>query len=151
MRNDRWMALALEKAREAAARDEVPVGAVVIRGDQIIAGAGNRCKALGDPTQHAELLAMRQALHILKKQTLKGCVLYVTLEPCPMCAGAISLLRPDAVVFGAADPRAGCCGSVYRLTEDAALGLGTVPAWGGVLAKECGELLQHFFAKRRIP
>ncbi len=151
MGHDKWMGLALEYAREAAARDEVPVGAVVVRENQAIAGAGNACKAGSDPTMHAELLAMRQALGVLKAQTLGGCALYVTLEPCPLCAGAILLLRPLLVVFGAADPRAGCCGSVYRLTEDAALGLGTVPAYGGVLAGECAGLLQNFFAKRRIP
>ncbi len=143
------MRAALDEAQAAAIRGEVPVGAAVFQGAEIVARAGNECEAKNDPTAHAELLAMRRAMEILGTHTLSGCTLYVTLEPCPMCAGAIAFLRPDAVIFGAADPRAGCCGSVYRLTEDTALGLGTVPAHGGVLGGECAALLDDFFNKRR--
>lgn len=149
MTHERWMRAALEQAEAARRAGEVPVGAVVVLGGGIIAAAGNRREADGDPTAHAEVLAIRAAARACGQRRLHGCTLYVTLEPCPMCAGAIALARPDAVVFGASDPRAGCCGSVYRLTEDAALGLGSTPAHGGVLAAECTALLDAFFAQRR--
>ncbi len=149
MAHERWMREALREAEAAASRGETPVGAVVAKNDEIVARAGNRCKADGDPTAHAEMLAMREAARGTGGRRLSGCTRYVTLEPCPRCAGAIALMRPDAVIFGAYDDRFGCCGSVYRLTEDARLGLGVVPAYGGVLEKECAEVLASFFAKRR--
>lgn len=147
--HERWMRLALEEARNAAGWGDVPVGAVIVRGDDVIARAGNRREADADPTAHAEMLALREASRAQEARRLRGCILYVTLEPCPMCAGAIALARPDAVVFGAHDARSGCCGSVYRLTEDTRLGLGSVPAHGGVLAQECAALLERFFQQRR--
>lgn len=144
-----WMRLALEQAALAAAWGDVPVGAVLVRGGGVIARAGNRREADGDPTAHAELLALREGARQLGARRLSGCTLYVTLEPCPMCAGAIALARPDAVYFGAHDARFGCCGSVYRLTEDARLGLGSVPAHGGILAGPCADILDAFFSERR--
>ena len=145
----RWMEAALALARDAASAGEVPVGAVVVRGETVVARARNQCEARKNPMAHAELLALQEAVRVLGVARLTGCTLYVTLEPCPMCAGAVALARPDAVIFGALDPRAGCCGSVYRLTEDERLGLKPVPAHGGVLAEECGALLKAFFAAKR--
>ena len=143
MEHERWMRVALEEARRAGARGETPVGAALVCGGELVMRAGNRCEEMGDATAHAEMLVLRG------RRRLTGHTLYVTLEPCPMCAGAIALARPDRVVFGAHDARAGCCGSVYRLTEDARLGLGGVPAFGGVLAGECAALLRGFYARRR--
>ena len=143
------MRLALAEAAAAGDRGEIPVGAAVVFEGEAIAVAGNRRESANDPTAHAEMLALRAAAAKLGRRRLTGCVLYVTLEPCPMCAGAIALARPDAVVFGSWDSRAGCCGSVYRLTEDPALGLGIVPSHGGVLADECAALLNQFFSSRR--
>lgn len=149
MVHEHWMRLALAEARKAASLSEVPVGAVLIQGDQLIASAGNRRETWKNPTAHAEIIVLSQAAKALSTRRLVGCTLYVTLEPCPMCAGAIALSRLDAVYFGADDPKAGCCGSVYRLTEDPALHLGTVPAYGGVLATESAALLTDFFDQRR--
>lgn len=149
MIHEDWMRLALEEAQLAATLGDIPVGAVIVRGGQILARAGNRREADGDPTAHAEMLVLREAARQVGSRRLAGCTLYVTLEPCPMCAGAIAMARPDAVIFGAHDARMGCCGSVYRLTEDRAFGLGMVPAHGGVLATECAALLEAFFKDRR--
>ena len=147
-RAQRMMRLALEKAREAAECGEVPVGAVIARGEEVIACAANAREHSLDPTAHAEVLALREAAHRLGTRRLTGCTLYVTLEPCPMCAGAIVMARPDALIFGAADPAAGCTGSVYAITEDPAFGVG-IPAYGGVLETECAQVLRDFFAARR--
>lgn len=149
MIHETWMRIALEEAKIAGARGDIPVGAVIVRNGEAIAQAGNRREADNDPTAHAEMLVLREASAKLGTRRLTGTTLYVTLEPCPMCAGAIVLARPDAVIFGAHDTRTGCCGSIYRLTEDARLGLGTVPAHGGVLAGECAALLENFFRSRR--
>lgn len=143
-----FMRLALEAASEAAALGEIPVGAVVVRGGEVLARAGNRRETLADPTAHAELLALRGAAQALGDWRLTGCTLYVTLEPCPMCAGAIALARLDAVWYGASDPRMGCCGSVYRLTEDPAFA-GRTQANGGLLSAECAALITRFFQDRR--
>ena len=145
----RMMRLALEKAREAAQKGEVPVGAVVARGDDVISCAANEREYSLDPTAHAEVLAIREAARKLGSRRLTGCTLYVTLEPCPMCAGTIVMARPDAVVFGAADPAAGCTGSVYAMTEDPAFGA-CIPSYGGVMEEECAQVLQAFFASRRV-
>jgi len=139
---------ALALAAQALAEGEAPVGAVVARGAAILGRGYNRRETEKDPTAHAELWAIRQAARSLGGWRLTGCTLYVSLEPCPMCAGAIVLARLDAVWYGAADPRAGCCGSVYRLTEDPAFAH-TVPAFGGLLAKESAALLEAFFQKKR--
>lgn len=142
------MRAALEEAEHALALGEVPVGAVIVRDGEIIARAHNERETGGDPTAHAEVLAIRRAAAALGSRRLAGCHLYVTLEPCPMCAGAIAMARLGEVVFGAYDPRAGCCGSLYALTEDAAFGA-VIPSSGGLLEDECRAVLDRFFAEKR--
>jgi tRNA(adenine34) deaminase len=146
--HDRWMRLALEEARMAAAEDEVPVGAIVVSGGRIIASAHNQREQLADPTAHAEMIALTQAAAALGSWRLEGCSLYVTLEPCPMCAGAILQARVPVVVWGAADPKAGAVESLYRLFEDARLNH-RVEHVGHVLADECGHILTEFFRAKR--
>ncbi|HEY9450847.1 MAG TPA: tRNA adenosine(34) deaminase TadA [Gemmatimonadaceae bacterium] len=147
-REEGLMRRALEVARDALSNGEVPVGAVVVRGDEIIASAGNRTARDGDATAHAELLAIREASRALGGWRLEGCTLYVTLEPCAMCAGAIVLSRVARVVFGAWDDKAGMAGSVEDLLRHPRLNH-RPEVVGGVLAAECGGLLSDFFATRR--
>jgi len=144
----RMMGLALDAAREAAARGEVPVGAVLVREDTVIATGYNRPISSHDPTAHAEMCALRAAARLIGNYRLPGCELYVTLEPCAMCAGAIMHARLKKVIFGAHDPKTGACGSVIDLFAQERLNHHTL-AQGGVLAQECGELLTAFFAARR--
>ncbi len=142
------MQLALEEARLAAAEGEIPVGAVIVRDGQVLARAHNRREADHDPTAHAEMLCLREAARVLGDWRLKGCTLCVTLEPCPMCAGAMVMAQLSECIYGAADARQGCCGSVYDLPGDPALSGGT--RWqAGVMAEECGRLMSDFFADRR--
>lgn len=145
---ERWMRLALAEARLAAEASETPVGAVLLRGDEVICRAHNRRESLADPTAHAELLCLREGAKRLGDWRLRDCTLVVTLEPCPMCAGAILMSQLGRCVFGAYDPRQGCCGSVYDLPADPALG-GRTRWTGGVLADECAALLGDFFRERR--
>jgi len=142
------MALALEEARACLAWGDVPIGAVVARGDEVLARAGNQRERLGDPTAHAEILALRDASRSVGSWRLEGCTLYVTLEPCAMCAGAVVLARLDRVVFGAADPKAGFAGSLGDLVRDPRLNH-RAEVTSGVLADECGEVLREFFRERR--
>ena len=146
--DEAMMRRALELAREAGALGEVPVGAVVARAGTIIAEAYNLRETASDPTAHAERLALERAGRATGHWRLDGCVLYVTLEPCAMCAGAIVLARLDRVVFGATDPKAGACRSLYRITNDRRLNH-RVATEGGLLAAESGELLSLFFRARR--
>lgn len=139
---------ALKLAREAQMAGEVPVGAVVVCKEKIIAHARNERETSGDPTAHAEVLALRRAAEALDTRRLEGCTLYVTLEPCPMCAGAIVMAGIDAVFFGAYDPRCGCAGSLYDLPEDASFGR-VIPCSGGLLEAECRLALNAFFDLRR--
>ncbi len=139
---------ALKLAREAQMAGEVPVGAVVVCKEKIIACARNERETSGDPTAHAEMLALRRAAEALGTRRLEGCTLYVTLEPCPMCAGAIVMAGIDAVFFGAYDPRCGCAGSLYDLPEDASFGR-VIPCSGGLLEAECRLALNAFFDLRR--
>lgn len=139
---------ALKLAREAQMAGEVPVGAVVVCKEKIIACARNERETSGDPTAHAEVLALRRAAEALGTRRLEGCTLYVTLEPCPMCAGAIVMAGIDAVFFGAYDPRCGCAGSLYDLPEDASFGR-VIPCSGGLLEAECRLALNVFFDLRR--
>lgn len=139
---------ALSEAGLALALGELPVGAVIADGDGIVARAHNQRERLGDPTAHAEILAIRRAAEAVGGWRLGGLTLYVTLEPCPMCAGAIVYSRLSAVVFGARDPKAGCCGSLYRITEDPSFNH-FAPATGGVLEQDCQALLAAFFQGRR--
>ena len=142
------MQLALEQARRAGEAGEVPVGAVVISGDRVIAAAGNQREATNDPTGHAEILALRQAAAEVGSWRLSEATLYVTLEPCPMCAGAAVASRLGRVVFGSADPKAGACGSLYNLCADPRLNH-EIPVTPGVEEAMCAELLQAWFAARR--
>jgi tRNA(adenine34) deaminase len=142
------MRLALGQAREAMARDEVPVGAVAVFEGRVVGRAYNQRELLRDPTAHAEMLAITQAAETLGRWRLTGVTLYVTLEPCAMCAGALVLARVDRVVFGAHDPKAGAVETLYRLLSDDRLNH-RVPYTCGVLADECGALLSEFFRKRR--
>ena len=146
--HDHWMRLALEEAAAAAAEDEVPVGAIVVSSGRVIASAHNQREQLGDPTAHAEMIALTQAAAALGSWRLEGCTLYVTLEPCPMCAGAIVQARVPRVVWGAPDPKAGAVESLYRLFDDARLNH-RVEHVGRVLAPECGRILSDFFRGKR--
>ena len=140
-----YMRLALIEAVKDL--NEVPVGAVVVRNGEIIAAAHNQRES-GDPFAHAEILAMKTAAEKLGDRRLKDCVMYVTLEPCPMCAGAMVMAQLGKCVFGAYDERQGCCGSVYMLPEDPAF-FHRTQCIGGVLEKDCAALLQSFFEKKR--
>jgi tRNA(adenine34) deaminase len=146
--DERVMRLALAEARACLEHGDVPIGAVVTRGDDVLAAVGNRRELDGDPTAHAEILALRAASAALGSWRLEGCTLTVTLEPCAMCAGAAVLARLDRVVFGAADPKAGFAGSLGNLLDDPRLNH-AVASTGGVLAGECGDLLRSFFRDRR--
>jgi tRNA(adenine34) deaminase len=146
--DERWMREALAGAHGAQARGEVPVGAVVVRDGAIIGRGGNAPVADDDPTAHAEIAALREAGRTLGNYRLPGCVLYVTIEPCAMCAGAILHARIGRVVFGARDPKTGACGSVVDLFAEPRLNHHATVT-GGVLATECGALLSAFFGARR--
>ena len=146
--HDRWMRLALDEARAAAAEDEVPVGAVVVAAGRVIASAHNQREQLADPTAHAEMIALTQAAAALGSWRLEGCTLYVTLEPCPMCAGAIVQARVPVVVWGAADPKAGAVETLYRLFDDARLNH-RVEHTGHVMEEACGGILSDFFRAKR--
>ena len=138
-----------EALSEAAkSGEEVPVGAVVVYQDRIIARAHNERENGGGPFAHAEMLAMQRAAEVLGTRRLHGCKLVVTLEPCPMCAGALVMAQPDECVFGAYDPKQGCCGSVYDLPHDPAFSR-HVPCIGGVLEEECAEMLREKKKKKR--
>ena len=143
-----FMQTALEAARAAGSAGEVPVGAVVVVGGQIVSRAGNAPIALSDPTAHAEVLALRQACDSVGNYRLPGAQLFVTLEPCPMCAGALVHARIARLVYAAADPKVGACGSLLDLVRDPRLNH-RVEVVGGVLADEAAMLIQAFFAARR--
>jgi tRNA(adenine34) deaminase len=143
-----YMQLALRQAEDAAAADEAPIGAVIVRGDRVLAAARNERESLHDPTAHAEMIAITQAAAALENWRLESCTLYVTLEPCPMCAGAIVQARIRRVVYGATDPKAGAVRSLYRLLEDPRLNH-RCEVVEGVLAEPCGQLLSEFFRRKR--
>ena len=142
------MLLALTEARAAAVHGDVPIGAVVVRDGAVIAARHNERELTGDPTAHAEVLALRVAAAIVGHWRLMDCTLYVTLEPCVMCAGAVVNGRVGRLVYGATDPKAGAVESLYRVVTDERLNH-RPPVEGGVLADECGQLLKAFFAERR--
>jgi len=144
----RMMERALVLARRAAEMGETPVGALVVRDGEILAEAHNLRETSGDPTAHAERLALTAAGQALGDWRLEGCDLYATLEPCAMCAGAIVLSRISRLIYGAADPKAGACRSLYRLVEDRRMNH-RVAVTTGVLETECGEILRLFFHNRR--
>jgi tRNA(adenine34) deaminase len=142
------MRRALALARECATHDDVPIGCVLARDGVELAAAGNERELRKDPTAHAEILALRQAAAAVETWRLEGCTLYVTLEPCAMCAGAIVLARVERVVFGALDPKAGFAGSLGNLVQEPRLNH-RAQLTGGVLEDECGEVLRDFFQTRR--
>ncbi len=143
-----YMAMALAEAEAAAAADEAPVGAVIVCDGQVIGAARNEREALRDPTAHAEIIAITQAAAALGSWRLEGCTLYVTLEPCPMCAGAIVNARVPRLVYGCDDPKAGAVRTLYQLCEDPRLNHRVAVA-AGVLADECARLLREFFRAQR--
>ncbi len=147
-RDEYFMRLALREAERAQEHEDVPIGAVVAHGGEVIAAAHNERELRQDPTAHAETIALREAAKALGTWRVLEAVLYVTLEPCAMCAGAIVLARVPRVVFGASDPKAGACGSVLDVLGEPRLNHRPEVA-GGLLARECGALLSEFFASRR--
>lgn len=148
MTHDHYMRLALAEAEAALEADEVPVGAVIVHGERVIAAAHNQREQLSDPTAHAEMIAITQAAQALDDWRLEGCTLYVTLEPCIMCSGAILQARIPIVVYGATDPKAGAVQTLFHLLSDNRLNhrCQVVP---GILAQPCGELLTRFFQSQR--
>jgi tRNA(adenine34) deaminase len=144
----RYMQEALELARKCLEAEDVPVGALVTRQGRVIGRGYNQREKLQDPTAHAEMIALTAAAAYIGHWRLEDCTMYVTLEPCPMCAGALVLARLPRLVYGAADPKGGACGSLFRITEDPRLNhrVETVP---GILAEPCAELLREFFRRRR--
>jgi tRNA(adenine34) deaminase len=145
---EQMMGLAIERAREAERHGDVPIGAVIARGEEVLAAGGNERELRADPTAHAEILAIRAAAEALGGWRLPDTTLYVTLEPCAMCAGAIVLARIPSVVFGAPDPKAGAAGSVLNVLAEPALNH-RPGVTGGVLEAECAVLLRDFFAAKR--
>ena len=143
-----FMRLALDEAHAAAAHDDVPIGAVVVRDGTVIARRHNERECTGDPTAHAEVLVLRDAAGVVGHWRLLDCTLYVTLEPCVMCAGALVNARIGRLVYGATDPKAGAVASLYQVCADERLNH-RPPVTVGVMADECGELLRAFFAERR--
>jgi tRNA(adenine34) deaminase len=146
--DEQYMRLALAEAEAALEHGDVPVGTVAVRDGRVIARAHNQRELLGDPTAHAEMIALTQAAEAVGHWRLNGVTVYVTLEPCAMCAGALVLARVDRLVYGAEDPKTGAVRSLYQLLDDSRLNH-LVPSVGGVLAEECGELLRRFFRRRR--
>lgn len=146
-RDKHYMFLAVEQAKKAEMAGEVPIGAVIVRGDEVIASAHNLCETTGDPTAHAEILAIQAAARKIGRNALNDCELYVTVEPCAMCAGAIVNSNLKKAVFGAHESRTGCMGSVIDISEG--YFINSVPTYGGVLESECAALMQSFFEDKR--
>lgn len=146
--DEHWMREAIQQAQLAEARGEVPIGAIIVREGTIVGAGYNLRETDHDPTAHAEMIAIRQASHSLQAWRLLDCTLYVTLEPCPMCAGAILQSRVERVVYGATDPKAGCVGTLMDLLQDSRFN--HVSPWtSGVLHEECSALLTNFFRRLR--
>jgi tRNA(adenine34) deaminase len=146
--DEQWMEYALREAQQAYKRKEVPIGAVIIHEERIIGRGYNQIETLQDPTAHAEMIAITAAAAQFSNRRLDGCTLYVTLEPCAMCAGAVVLARIPRLVFGAHDPKAGACGTLYNIVQDNRLNH-RVELVRGILEGKCGEILKDFFAKVR--
>ncbi len=143
-----FMRLAIAQAEIAEDNGDVPIGAVIIYESQIIGKAYNQREQLKDPTAHAEIIALTQAAAFLQSWRLDGCTMYVTLEPCPMCAGALVMARVDRLVYGCDDPKAGACKSLYNIVQDERLNH-RLEVTSGILEDQCREQLQEFFARRR--
>jgi len=144
----RWMKVAIREAEKAAEAGEVPVGAIVVRNNQIVGRGHNQVERLTDATAHAEIIAITAACHTIESKWLEGCTLYVTLEPCPMCAGAIWLSRLKCVVYGAFDEKAGAASTLYNIPQDPRLNH-YVDLISGVEEERCAAMLTHFFASKR--
>ncbi len=147
--DERLMRLAIEQAQIAEENGDVPIGAVIVYQEQVIGKAYNQRQQLQDPTAHAEIIALTQAAAFMENWHLNGCTMYVTLEPCPMCAGALVLSRMDRLCYGCSDPKSGACGSLYNIVQDQRLNH-RVEVISGVMEEQCRQQLQKFFAKRRI-
>ena len=147
-RDEYFMRLAIREAERALEHDDVPIGAVIVREGEVIGAGHNEREERGDPTAHAEMIALREAARTLRSWRVLDAVMYVTLEPCAMCAGAIVLARLPRVIYGATDPKAGAAGSVLNVLEEPRLNHRPQVA-GGLLAEECADLLREFFAPRR--
>ncbi len=145
----RYMKLAIEQAKIAEENGDVPIGAVIVYQDQIIGKAYNQREQLKDPTAHAEIIALTQAAAYLESWRLNGCTMYITLEPCPMCAGALVLARIDRLVYGCDDPKTGAAKSLYNIVQDERLNH-RLEVTSGILAEDCSKILQDFFLNRRI-
>jgi tRNA(adenine34) deaminase len=146
--HDHFMQIALEEAEQAWREDEVPIGAAIVHDGRVIARAHNQREQLHDPTAHAEMIAITQAAHARQSWRLDGCTLYVTLEPCPMCAGAIVQARLPVLVYGATDPKAGAVHTLYRLLDDPRLNH-RAEIVAGVMAEPCARILSQFFQEQR--
>jgi tRNA(adenine34) deaminase len=146
--DERYMRMALDAAQVAEANGDMPIGTVIVHEGRVIARAYNQREQLKDPTAHAEIIALTQAAAALGMWRLHGCTVYVTLEPCPMCAGALVQARIDRLVYGCTDPKAGACGSLYDICRDGRLNH-RLQVTSGVLAEDCASLLQAFFRQRR--
>lgn len=146
--DERYMRMAIDAAHIAEENGDVPIGAVIVYQDQVIGRAYNQREQLTDPTAHAEIVALTQAATFMETWRLHGCTIYVTLEPCPMCAGALVLGRLDRLVYGCDDPKAGACGSLYDIVRDGRLNH-RLEVTSGVLANDCAALLKTFFRARR--
>jgi len=144
----KWMKAAFREAEKAFEQDEVPIGAVVVQNGQIIGRGYNQCESLIDPTAHAEIIAITSASNTIKDWRLKDCQLYVTKEPCPMCAGALVNARINMVIFGMYDEKEGCCGSLYQLCRDSRF-KHQLTVKGGIMEDACTLIIQEFFKKQR--
>jgi tRNA(adenine34) deaminase len=142
------MRLALREAERAFDADEVPIGCIIVKDGVVIGKGFNQTETLSDPTAHAEMIAVTSACATVGDKFLTGATVYVTLEPCPMCAGSLVLSRPDKLIFGAYDPKAGACGTLYTITEDDRLNH-RIMTLGGILDIECGSILKEYFLKKR--
>ena len=146
--HEKWMKLAFREAEKAYERGDVPIGAVVVQNDQIIGRGYNQCESLNDPTAHAEIIAITSATNTIKNWRLETCSLYVTKEPCPMCAGALINARLGMLIFGMYDEKEGCCGSLYQLCRDPRF-KHQLAVKGGVMESSCRLIVQEFFKKQR--
>jgi len=147
--DERYMRLAIQQAQIAEENGDVPIGAVIVYKNQIIGKAYNQREQLNDPTAHAEIIALTQAASFLESWRLHDCTIFVTLEPCPMCAGALVLARMDRLVYGSDDPKTGACKSLYNIVQDQRLNH-RLEVTSGILTADCSSLLQEFFQRRRI-
>jgi len=146
--HEKWMKLAFKEAEKAFNQDEVPIGAVVVFNDQIIGRGYNQCESLNDPTAHAEIIAISSAANTIKNWRLNNCNMYVTKEPCPMCAGALINSKLNMVIFGMYDEKEGCCGSLYQLCLDPRF-KHQLSVRGGIMEGPCSLIVQEFFKNKR--